>query len=498
LLEKLLHFCCFLINFVMYSFISELAKSVLPYIFLLTKLDHTFSLPQEIKGFPLGQPLTSPTHPLVVAVRTKAALPIPQETIADLQTELSTQYGSCVWEGQGNQVLVIRVPRDEPDMIADMEQAVETIAPAHVTDARHCVLVGGRKIIAVPMEPMRQLMARRVQLDQKQVQALRLVLPGTLATHLYRSPDDPKRRLRLGVGLPMERVVDAEDRDFDELARLLGPEITARKLDGLHCVYLVSSSDHVRLQPDAFVDDILSKWQNEEHLAGIARERAEKERAEKARRINDREKLLETLEVKKSRRVVRAPMTNALIEAESEVTASAREPFPQRVERLRERHAEFTSQVREVQQTPRSTLKHPATRNLHDNVDALTGRVHEAESEYEPEITATETRIGRRTHSDVHQMLERNGYQVLDAPDVPGYELSAAAERAGAYPQRLIILETSRFTMEDAETLLDASRALGPDMALAIGEQIDNEARGLILASKVKWVRLNELHRLTL
>jgi hypothetical protein len=131
-------------------------------------------------------------------------------------------------------------------------------------------------------------------------------------------------------------------------------------------------------------------------------------------------------------------------------------------------------------------------------VDAITGRVREAESGYEPEITATEPRIGRRTHSDVHQMLERNGYQVLDAPDVPGYELSAAAERAGAYPQRLIILETSRFTMEDAETLLDASRALGPDMALAIGEQIDNEARGLILASKVKWVRLNELHRLTL
>lgn len=446
-----------------------------------------------------------------MAVRTKAPLPIPHETLADLQTELATHYGSCVWEGQGDKVLVIRVPRDEPDMIADMENAVETIAPTHVTEARHCVLVGGRKITAVPMEPMRQLMTRRVELDRDQVQALRTILPGTLATHLYRSPDDPKRRLRLGVGLPIEQVEDAQDRDFDELARLLGPAIQERKLEGLHCVYLVASRNHVRLQPGPFVDDILQKWQHESRLQAIAKEREEKEAAEKARRIHDRERLLATLEETRSKRVVRAPMANALLEGRSEVEASPRNQtrgaertssqLRGRLEDVEEALGRDSRQVKETTYEYQSKrLTHPRHRALHENVDSITsGRTSEVRSVERTERTEDAvTHVGEPSTDHLHRMLARNGYQVLDSPDVPGFQLTAAAERDGAYPQRLIVQETSRFTVHDAEDLLEAAQKLGPDMALAVGDQIDNEARGLILASKVKWVRRNELSRLTL
>ena len=186
-------------------------------------------------------------------------LPVPQETLAELQTELPTHYGSCVWEGQGRKTLVIRVPNEIPDMIGDLEQAVEFVAPAHVKETTDCVLVGGKKVQALPMAPLRQLMSRRVALDQEQVTALRAVLPSKLATHLYRSPDDPKRLLRLGVSLPVHHIRDASDQDFEDMAKLIGPAIREKKLDGLHCVYLVATEDHVRLQPGPFLDDVLKK-----------------------------------------------------------------------------------------------------------------------------------------------------------------------------------------------------------------------------------------------
>lgn len=435
-----------------------------------------------------------------MAVRTKAQLPIPQATLADLQTELPTQYGACVWDGQGDKTLVIRVPGDEPDMIHDMENAVETIAPAHVMEARHCVLVGSRKIQAVPMEPMRQLMSRRVHMDQDQVAALRTILPGTLATHLYKSPDDPKRRLRLGVGMPIEQVGDAEDSDFDELAKLLGPAIKERKLEGLHCVYLVAAKDHVRLQPGPFVDDILQKWQDEERLMEIARERAAREERDRAKRIEDRDRLMAAIEKHKETRVVRAPMANALLESKSEITAVPRErrsPAPDlersaRIDRLGAAETEPVSSNYMARTNSRYE-------SLHSTVDAITGRSPQPAQSAPREIAYDYDEpepMPRRT--DTRSMLERNGYQVLESPDVAGFELSAAAERDGAYPQRLIVLETNRFTRNDAEDLLSAARTLGPDMALAIGDQIDNEARGLILASKVKWVRRSELSKITL
>ncbi|MGB1696896.1 MAG: hypothetical protein ACPHK8_00685, partial [Thermoplasmatota archaeon] len=262
-------------------------------------------------------------------------------------------------------------------------------------------------------------------------------------------------------------------------------------------------------QPGPFVDDILQKWQDEERLMEIARERAAREERDRAKRIEDRDRLMAAIEKHKETRVVRAPMANALLEAKSEVTAAPRgrrsAPTTPRAERF-----ERTDRIERLEQdipaeTEPVSRSYAATTNsryesLHNTVDAITGRAPSAA----PRSTGREIAydyeepepMPKRT--DARGMLERNGYQVLESPEVPGFQLSAAAERDGAYPQRLIVLETTRFTRNDAEDLLNAARTLGPDMALAIGDQIDNEARGLILASKVKWVRRSELNKITL
>lgn len=381
-------------------------------------------------------------------------------------------------------------------MIQDLEEGVEHVAPAHVREVDSCVLVGGRKVQSIPMDPLRQLMSRRVDLDQKQVQALRAILPSKLGYHLYRSPDDPKRLLRLGVSLPVNQVVDADDQDFTSLARELGPAIQEKKLEGLHCVYLVGAQDHVRLQPGPFIDDVLQKWEDHETVTRIAEERARKEKEERIKRVRDKERMLAELAARRETRIVKAPVTRMIADVDASITARSAVRAAPPVENTREQH----------RLTERTYTRSPgdADRGLDRirlNIDRMEeGRTAIRETTEETRYVApTETRTPQSPAGNpLTEALERNGFQVLQNPTVPGHTLTAAAERAGAYPQRVIALDANRITRHDAENLLQAARTLDTDMALAVGDAIDNEARALILASKVKWTKRSELPRLSL
>jgi hypothetical protein len=94
--------------------------------------------------------------------------------------------------------------------------------------------------------------------------------------------------------------------------------------------------------------------------------------------------------------------------------------------------------------------------------------------------------------------LRSVGYDVLMAPEVPGHAIDVAAEREDGYPQRVIARILPRLTDADAQALLAAAKELGADLAIAVAEAADPEARKRIVATKVRFLAPADLANLAL
>ena len=131
---------------------------------------------------------------------------LPAQELATLRTELAPQYGARVVDEGDRKILLIRVPRKEPDPVNDVESAVDYLDPRDVQDITHCLLLGDQSVAQVYAGPLRDLMADRRVFDKQQVAEWRERMPGALTHQLYRSPADPRRRWRLAVRLPCASV----------------------------------------------------------------------------------------------------------------------------------------------------------------------------------------------------------------------------------------------------------------------------------------------------
>ena len=189
------------------------------------------------------------------SARRMSTLPLPGAELERLKSTLARQYGAQTWDGAGEKILVVRVPRGEPDVVNDLEAAVESCAPADVQDMTAALLVGDDKTLAVPVHPFKELMAQRVRFDHEQCTSLRgRVAP---ATHLlYRAPGDPKKVLRLGVRVPHPSVQEVDDTDLEHWANTLGADLEGGRLTGVRAVYLVADKDEVRLDASLFFQDL--------------------------------------------------------------------------------------------------------------------------------------------------------------------------------------------------------------------------------------------------
>lgn len=187
--------------------------------------------------------------------RRTSTLPLPGAELERLKATLARQYGAQAWEGAGERILIVRVPRGEPDIVNDLEAAVEHVAPADVGGITAALLVGDDKTLAVPVHPFTELMAQRVRFDHEQCTQLRSRLAP--ATHLlYKAPGDPRKVLRLGVRIPHPSVQEVDDADLDHWANTLGNDLEAGRLNGVRAVYLVADQDEVRLDSAVFFQDL--------------------------------------------------------------------------------------------------------------------------------------------------------------------------------------------------------------------------------------------------
>lgn len=187
--------------------------------------------------------------------RRMSTLPLPGAELERLKATLARQYGGTVWEGAGERILVVRVPRGEPDIVNDVEGAVEALAPADTQGITAALLVGDDKALAVPVHPFGELMAQRVRFDHDQCTSLRTRLgPGSHL--LYKAPGDPRKVLRLGIRVAHPSVQDVGDGDLEHWATTLGPDVEAGRLNGVRAVYLVADQDEVRLDSLVFFQDL--------------------------------------------------------------------------------------------------------------------------------------------------------------------------------------------------------------------------------------------------
>jgi hypothetical protein len=206
-----------------------------------------------------------------------SALPLPQAELDKLRSTLAVHYGGQVWEGAGARILVVRVPRAEPDLVNDIEEAVEYLSPSDTQDLTAALLVGSERTHAVPVRPFADLMARRVRDDHEQCQEMRRRIPHDTGHLVYRHPADPRKVLRLAVRIPHDHVQGLEDADFARWAAELGPALEAGKLAGVRAVYLVARLDDVRLDGDLFFQDLRERMAEEKERHAMASQLVERQ-----------------------------------------------------------------------------------------------------------------------------------------------------------------------------------------------------------------------------
>lgn len=206
----------------------------------------------------------------MVTSRRVSALPLPQEELDKMAAALSPYYGGQVWEGAGSRILVVRVPREEPDPVNDLEQSVEYLSPADTQDLTAALLVGLKRTIAVPTQPFVDLMARRVQHDHDQCQELRKRIPAETGHLVYRHPADPKKVLRLGLRVPHDHVKSVSDSDSARWSAELGPGLKSGKYSGVRAVYLIARKDDVRIDGDLFFQDLKERVREDEERKSVA------------------------------------------------------------------------------------------------------------------------------------------------------------------------------------------------------------------------------------
>jgi hypothetical protein len=110
-----------------------------------------------------------------------------------------------------------------------------------------------------------------------------------------------------------------------------------------------------------------------------------------------------------------------------------------------------------------------------------------------PRMLATSASPSER----LHERLEESGFDIMDAPDIPGIIIDVAAERARGDPQRLVVRFAERLDVQTARELLKVARDLDVDMVLCVTDQPEPEGKRLLVATKIKVVRSSEVGRLS-
>jgi hypothetical protein len=456
-----------------------------------------------------------------------ASMPVPADEMQRARDQLASSYGARVWEAGGRRVLLVRVPRDDPDPVNDLEEAVEYLAASDAKDLTHLALIGNRRIEMVYPQPLVDRMAQRVQFDHFECTRLRKeLMPHT--HRIYTAAGDTRRMLRLALRIPHAKVAEVTDTDLDILSDAIGSELEGSKIRAVRAVYLIADQDHVRLDAELMVPDLRERYQDQDRKRRTLAEAARKAEEARRQREGERRKLMNEMERRFPPRVARAPLrspeqgpwerdmgrsTTLTPRAGTPATAAtAGRASPAPSGRPGEIRAPGARGPAAPPRAPRATTYDA----IADRVDALARGGESARgqamqpalsapamrdpalSPATPEATPEPSRAPSGIRAPAHARLADLGYEVLIDPPIEGHRADLAAERAEGYPQRVLAWFPERLTTAVAEEILAAAKDLGADLALAVAEAADPEAQRRLVATKGKWLRPQELSSLGL
>ncbi len=417
-----------------------------------------------------------------MAIRRTTPLPLPPEEFTRIKATLAPDYGSQLWQGDGQRYLLVRVPHEEPDIVNDLEEAAERVHLGDAEDAQACFLVGNRSTISIPLETLRSLIRQRIAFDRKQAATLRQRMADPRSHTFYQAPDDPRRRLRFAVRIPQEHVTDMDDGDLAELADRVGPDLETPRYRDVHAVHLVAAIDDARIDPDAFAQDLLPRFHDETYRRKQAAQQKRQREAEQRIQDAERRQVLQELERRqaRARELSRGIGTTAVVplrrpDALEEVDAGNIEAKPSR-----------TASRTGPSDADLAALPHSSEfdSDSSSHSTSLSGPGSKPSAELPSRAPPGKPAAWR----ELAAHLEKQGYDILWEPpeETPGIDM--AAERPDDDPQRIIIHFPGNLNLATAEQLLTAARTVQADLALCIAPEADPDAQRRIVATKVKWI----------
>lgn len=410
----------------------------------------------------------------MASLRRLRPLPIPAAELARLKETLHPEYGSQVHEGLGpegepERILVVRVPRDDPDMVNDVEAAVEYLNPGDLAEATSCLLVGNHRTLQVATSPLRDLMAARVQFDRRQCHLLRgQLVPGE--HRLFKAPEDPRRLVRLAIRFQRARVADVTEEDLAAAARELGPKLSSPAFREVRSVYLVADKDDVRMDADLFFQDASARWGEESERRRLAEEVVARETSMRIKEESEKARRMALERPAASHRVAVAPLRTPAAHAAWDAPAD-----PSRAAMYAHLDALLGLQPGA---TAAPTAPTP-TEDLPSAPPVATGAARPA--------SAPAPAPPRSPHiAPLQAALEAAGFDVLARPGPHGIDV--AAERATAFPNRVVAYCPDRLDVPLADRVLLAAKELQVDLALVVCAEADPEARKRFIATRARWV----------
>lgn len=425
-----------------------------------------------------------------MTVHRTQALRVPPAELERMKQALSHRYGSELWDPEGEALLVVRVPRDEPDMVNDLEGAVDYLAPGDVAQAKATLFVGHRRSHVVSTPALQGLMESRTALDRAQADAMRRDLkPGE--HRVFQAPGDPRRLHRLALRLPCARVADATEAHLAPFADRLGPLLGTPPVSLARAVHLVAERDDVRLDADLFFQDLEERWREGRQRHDLAQALAAKQAAAAAGAASQAQQpppAAGAPDLPPPRATV-APLRrhdapHGGWDAGDGPAIGLGPPiaFPAPV-------GGGMGEVFEVGGSPQPAAIPPAAlppRTSLASPPGPSGAPGDATAQREAEaaLAALDAR------------LKALGYATRPRPGRHGIDL--AAERGGGFPDRVIAFAPPALDVATAERVLAVARTVNADQALIVCPQAEPEARRRLIATKAKWVTAAEVPLLSL
>lgn len=187
-------------------------------------------------------------------------LPLPEETVQQVRAELADHRGA-VRSGDEGDVLVIRSPRDAPDIVADIEDAVVYL-DADDALAGTVLLAGASSVTKVDPKVLRRKLDARGSEDAKLVDQVRPLLEEEYDWTLFRG-GTRRDILRAAVRVPRRSASDLTGEDLTPLKLNMAPLRETPKGRDLDVVYVLGDEDHVRLDAKRFFDDLRDATEQE-------------------------------------------------------------------------------------------------------------------------------------------------------------------------------------------------------------------------------------------